>query len=237
MLWQYFVSVGSEARRDQERVQELYPDMSGTNYNSFQLATLGTWAEVIVKAKTGNVLERKTLIDIARLNMFIKNITAPTENDTLVGYEDICARTLLGCSVDGDFFFSDSFLTALDNNSISYPLFTYMFGTNHIASKLGGQMVIVGEGQNRFIRSAEYMRLKYPLRTDGEGYADKTEHWLAEFITKLDNYRPSYIDISYAHSSSLDEELDKNIKGDITLFSITITLMITYACIATMSAR
>lgn len=211
--------------------------MSSTNYNSFQLATLGTWAEVIVRAKNGNVLERETLGDIARLNIFIKNITAQTENSTLVFYSDLCAKTMLGCYSDGDIFFSRAFLRALDNETISYPLFTHVFGTRHIASNLGGRKVVVGQGQNRYIRSAEFMRLKYPIRTDGQEYEQLSELWLEEFISKVGEISSEYFDIAFAHSNSLDEELDKNIKGDITLFSITITLMITYSCLATMSAR
>ena len=233
----HFIFTGSEARTDREWVQRLYPDISGTNYNSLQQATLGTWAEIIIKSRTGNVLQLDILTEIAGLNSFIKNISALTENSTRIKYDYICARTILGCSIDGDIFFTNAFLRALENETIAYPLFTFTFGTHYIGSKLGGHKVIEGEGKTRYIRSAEFMKLKYPLRTDGEEYVEMAETWLAEFASKLDGFTSNLIDITFAHSNSLDEELDKNIKGDITLFSITITLMITYSCIATMSAR
>ena len=218
-------------------MKNLFPDESGSNYNTFQQATLGTWAEVIIKARNGNVLERETLRDIARLHDFVKNITALTENSTIIHYSDLCAGTLLGCHSDGDIFFTQAFLEALANGTAPYPLFTYVFGTRHIASSLGGQKVTVGQGQNRYIRSAEFMKIKYPLRTDRPEYTELSELWLDEFVSKLGDISSEYFNIAFAHSNSLDEELDKNIKGDITLFSITITLMITYSCLATMSAR
>ena len=229
--------LGSEARRDRDRVQDLYPDLSGTNYNPFQQTALGSWAKVIVKSKTGNVLDRETLREIARLNAYVKNITAHTENGTLIQYGDICARTILGCYSDADIFFTAVFLRALDNKTVSYPLFTFAFGTRHIASSLGGQKVTVGQGRTRYIRSSEFMKLKYPLRTDGHDFNELTEIWLEEFTSSLKDFSSDYFDVAYAHSDSLGEELDKNIKGDITLFSITITLMVTYSCLATMSAR
>ena len=228
---------GSQAIKDRDKVTSLFPDKSGTNYNPFQQASLGTWAEIIVKARNGNVLELDTLQDIARMHSFVKNITALTENDTVIQYRELCGGTLLGCHSSGDVFFTRAFTEALANGTASYPLFTFVFGTRHIGSSLGGQKVTVGQGQSRYIRSSEYMRIKYPLRTDGQEYDELSELWLDEFVSKMEEFSSEYYDIAFAHANSIDEELDKNIKGDITLFSITITLMITYSCLATMSAR
>jgi hypothetical protein len=44
-------------------------------------------------------------------------------------------------------------------------------------------------------------------------------------------------EFAYGHYDSLDKELDENVSGDITLFAATIALMITYACVATLSYR
>ena len=228
---------GSQAIQDREKVNRFFPDKSGTNYNPFQQASLGTWAEIIVKARNGNVLEQDTLQDIERLHRFVKNITAHNENNTAIHYDELCAGTLLGCDSTGNIFFTRAFKNALANGTASYPLFKFVFGTRHIGASLGGQKVTVGQGQIRYIRSAEYMRIRYPLRTDGQEYAELSELWMNEFISKLEDFSSELYDVAFAHSNSMDEELDKNIKGDITLFSITITLMITYSCLATMSAR
>lgn len=58
-----------------------------------------------------------------------------------------------------------------------------------------------------------------------------------EFKTKMETYESPYFTVAYSHFNSMDEELAKNIKGDVKLFSVTMTLMITYACVATLSSR
>jgi hypothetical protein len=58
-----------------------------------------------------------------------------------------------------------------------------------------------------------------------------------DFKAFMETFQSDNFDIAYSHFNSMDEELDRNIKGDITLFSITMTLMITYACVATLSSR
>lgn len=58
-----------------------------------------------------------------------------------------------------------------------------------------------------------------------------------EFKAYMETFESANFEIAYSHFNSMDEELDKNIKGDITLFSITMSLMITYACVATLSSR
>ncbi|XP_052286900.1 patched domain-containing protein 3-like [Dreissena polymorpha] len=53
----------------------------------------------------------------------------------------------------------------------------------------------------------------------------------------MEGFSTIELDVAFANHLSLDEELDKNINGDIALFSITFTLMLTYACVATMNMR
>ena len=53
----------------------------------------------------------------------------------------------------------------------------------------------------------------------------------------MEVYTSQHIDIAYGYYSSVNEELEKNLTGDITLFGGTMALMIVYAFIATFSAR
>ena len=53
----------------------------------------------------------------------------------------------------------------------------------------------------------------------------------------MEGYSSLELDVAYANHLSLDEELDKNINGDIALFAITFTVMLTYASVATMNIR
>jgi hypothetical protein len=53
----------------------------------------------------------------------------------------------------------------------------------------------------------------------------------------LKEYSSQHIDIAYGYYSSVNEELEKNLTGDITLFGGTMALMIVYAFAATFSSR
>jgi hypothetical protein len=38
-------------------------------------------------------------------------------------YTDICARSHSRCALEGDIFWDDDFLAAVDNHNVSYPVF------------------------------------------------------------------------------------------------------------------
>ncbi|WAR27789.1 PTHD3-like protein [Mya arenaria] len=57
------------------------------------------------------------------------------------------------------------------------------------------------------------------------------------FKNRLSSYSSDVLDIAFGHFTSMDEELHRNVLGDIFWFAVTIFLMVTYACIATLSFR
>lgn len=57
------------------------------------------------------------------------------------------------------------------------------------------------------------------------------------FKDTLIEYNSPDIDIAIGHYNSINQEIDKNVNGDILLFAITIALMTTYAGIATLTSR
>ncbi|KAL4219932.1 hypothetical protein ACF0H5_020344 [Mactra antiquata] len=227
---------GTVARHDMKTVKNLFPDLSGSNFNILQLAADGAWAKVIVRSNSGNILNKTVLSEIKDLNDFIQNITAETENDKVIKYTDICARVQSRCAVDGEMFWDPDFLAAVDLKQVTYPRFTTSStGTSDYSSDLGG--IITTDTDGNYLEQAEFINLDYVIRTDGQEYQSNAAIWVAEFQTQIEAYQTKNIEIAYAHFNSMDEELAKNIKGDITLFSITMTLMITYACVATLSSR
>ncbi|WAR11918.1 PTHD3-like protein [Mya arenaria] len=74
------------------------------------------------------------------------------------------------------------------------------------------------------------------LRSESSYDIEKIQAWQDKFIENMENFRSSDLEIAYAHTDSLGNELNANIGGDIALFSATFTLMITYACVATFAA-
>ena len=62
----------------------MFPDLSGSNFNELQMNTPGAWARVIVKSKTGNLLNRATIEEVMSLNDIIVSITATADDGTEV---------------------------------------------------------------------------------------------------------------------------------------------------------
>ena len=214
-------------------MEELFPEYGGNNITGFQFTSLGLWTHVVVKSKTGNLLSRTVLEDVKRLDTYVISTTATSKDGTPIHYNDICGSLYGQCYIEGDLFFSAEFLAAVDSNLVTYPEFTRpMFGSENYESRVGGKIKL--DSSLAYLQSAEYMWLVYRLNYDT---ADIATLWMDKFITSMENFSSEYFEIAYAHSSSLGEELDKNLIGDISLFAVTLGLMITYACIATASAR
>jgi hypothetical protein len=75
-----FVS-GTQARKDKDRVESIFPDLSGSNYNSLHVTVPRQYfAGIIVKSKTGNLLDRPVLEEIKALSELIQNIVT-TDSD------------------------------------------------------------------------------------------------------------------------------------------------------------
>lgn len=57
------------------------------------------------------------------------------------------------------------------------------------------------------------------------------------FKNRMVQFNSPYLDIAIGHYNSIDQEINKNVVGDIRLFAITILLMMSYAGIATLTSR
>ena len=228
-----YTPIGSQSSKDSEKVEQTFPDLSGTNFIGIQMPDLGRYGEVIVKPKQGNIFDTNFLNELKTFHTMLLSISTEDENGNSVPLTDICAKSFSSCAIDGDVFVDSEFSTAANSGSVSYPYFVHSTrGPMYYEQIVGGADVSGG-----VMHSAMMLILRVNLRTDSDYYRNTAKNWQHAFQTKMQDYEATHFDISYAHSDSLSEELDKNVRGDIVFFSITFTLMITYACLATMTAR
>ena len=86
-----FTNQGSQARKDKDKVEAIFPDLSGSNYNSLQLSQLGRWARVIIKSTSGNLLSRAQLQEVEALDTIIQALTATADDGSTITVRiDIC---------------------------------------------------------------------------------------------------------------------------------------------------
>ncbi|KAK3586775.1 hypothetical protein CHS0354_016950 [Potamilus streckersoni] len=224
-----YTPINSDAIKDSERVKILFPDLSGTHFVGVQqLPDLGCYAEVIIRAVSGNVLEPNILAEVEKLYNFVLETTINNGGGS-INYTDICARNVFGCNVEGAFFFSPEFISAVVADNITFP---YIY-QNTVDPIYYENMVGAFVFNETHLISAQMLRLRFNIRTDKTDFYN----WQNEFIFRMNSFSSRSIEITYMHSRSMAEELDKNIQHDVFLFAITFAVMIIYICFATFTAR
>ncbi|XP_067674656.1 patched domain-containing protein 3-like [Haliotis asinina] len=208
-----YTPVGSQASKDRQKIQAVFEDDSGSNYFPRSLTKSDLYGDVIFS--TVNVIDDASMSTIRFYIDYIKDITV-TLNNVQYSYSDVCARRDGRCYRSGDTF----------NGSITVGVTYPVFNDIDLSSVLGNVKAKDGK-----LVSAGYLKVTFHLRQDSVILRAAAIAWEDEFIKVMSTLKPENITMSYATSQSLNKELNANTGGDITYFSITFTLMITYATI------
>ncbi|XP_053405532.1 patched domain-containing protein 3-like isoform X2 [Mercenaria mercenaria] len=229
-----YAPLNSQAIKDSDKLANTFPDTSGSAFLAYQMPDFGKQAEVIVKPLNGDILNATFLNQVKTLYDFLYTISSTDADGKPVNLQQICARSFGNCSIDGDIFVGNEFIYAVTTGTpISYPSFMHSTrGPVYYEQIVGNAQVNSG-----VLQSASMLSLRVTLRTDSSYYSDTAKNWQNSFIDRMKEYSSNDFEIVFSTADSLSTELNDNVSGDIAFFSVTFTLMITYACFATMTAR
>ncbi|XP_046556187.1 patched domain-containing protein 3-like [Haliotis rubra] len=217
-----YTPTNSRASQDRVQYQATFPDATGSNYRGYALSDLSMFGRLVVSSATGgNILSNVSLEEIRNHIRIIKHFNI-TYNGVVFKYDDICARQNGSCFASGEFLVTDAVYQAYLTGGITYPNWD-----NIDLSAILGQVDSTG-GK---LVSAKYLSITFNLRMDSADNKAKARAWEEEFLKRAAALDTTSTRINYAASHSLDTELNKNTNGDIVFFSITFTLMITYATV------
>ncbi|KAH9515398.1 hypothetical protein Btru_014364, partial [Bulinus truncatus] len=212
-----YTPANSRAIQDRETGGEDIPDLSATILTR-RSAPTGSWSRVWPYSEG------------FRQDVFSLRVVKDGQNFT---YEDVCVRRLAGpngvtmCATDTDIFlFDPRFSNALSAGRVTYPFWS--FGTQGMDLSLYIADVEMSEDKT-ILKAAGSFKFSFPLRQDTPEVRERSLAWELEYAEYMKNKEFSTVEFSYAISQSLNLELDKGTKGDIFYFSLTFTLMITYA--------
>ena len=214
----------SEASNDRAEVRRLFPNRNGQYFNQHALSDFGLYGEVIIRTENDvNILNATILSQIQELDELIRTqITVSDDTGRDMNFTDICAvSTPTGCVVDGSIILDPQFIQAIDN--ITYP----MFSQRRISGMFGNTVVLQG-----ILASASFVKLRYNLRDDSDEFTSISKRWEKKFEKEIPSISKPGLLLAFAHSNSMNTELDSSTTGDIKYFSVTFTLMITYASLA-----
>lgn len=223
-----YTPMNSRAFNDRERFKDLFPDVTGTNFFMQTLPDFGNYGQVILGTKDGsNILNnQKVLNEIQAVSRYIRTeigVTNSTGNHNV--WNDLCARDEDGkCVYVGELVFTDIFKSAMEKGKLIYPIFaeeslSHLFGNS--------------TAENGTLVFASMMRMRFYVRTDTSDFREMAPMWEEKFLEKMNELETNLTNFAYENANSLNVELDGNTGGDIVFFSITFTIMLTYAGFAT----
>ncbi|XP_062568015.1 patched domain-containing protein 3-like [Saccostrea cucullata] len=216
----------SQAYKDREFLRKVYSDPTTDNFQSYQLATFGIFADIMVISKDKlNIMNQTYVDEINHIDRYIQtSINFTDASNTTYKYTDICALGNTGCQVLGRGILMANFQKELVAGNVSFPYFNMDLISPFLAK---------AEHKDGRLISTIGIKLRYYLRQN----TSLSKEWLRTFLKCISQLQTKNMDIAFATSDSLGEELEKNVKSDVGYFSITFSLMITYACLASGSLK
>ena len=223
-----FTPENARSKVERATMRDLFPDDEGANFSAIRMSTLGEFGNVIVTSSKvdGNVLSDDVFRDVQQLDADIRKFTVDVSGKTY-NYSDLCVGScrqnlLLWFHGDMD----------IDLKTLSYPVHTVNLGRNvpiFIGTTIGG-VSKSADGDTE----AKVWQLHYYLRA----YAvhEAVRAWQDKFLSTFAAKSYDHITIARYTTHSLGDELAKNVKNVVPLFSITFTVLITFSIVSCMSA-
>ncbi|XP_063446692.1 patched domain-containing protein 3-like [Mytilus trossulus] len=220
-----YTPMNSQASKDRSTLRKIFGDFSAKNFYTQSQIESGIYGDIIFEAKQGkNILGNLYLSEMKEVYGKISSLQFTDSVGSLSNLSKVCARRDNACVVDGHVIFNPWFQSNLNANTIPYP----GSGATSLQGIFGDVVV-----SNGILTNASFVKLRYHLKHETQTNKDDNILWMASYIKKIEKITTNHTNIYYAHSESLDEELNANIGGDIVFFSLTFTLMIVYATTAT----
>ncbi|KAL8580373.1 hypothetical protein ACOMHN_037472 [Nucella lapillus] len=243
-----YTPVNSRSRSDRERIKALFPDGTGSWYNPINLNDHPLGGVVLFRHRNGsNLLTPEFLKEIKDFVKTVKTWTSNTTEGEALPYEEVCGRLEGKCLVWGEVVLKSEFWEAYVNGTVTYPFWESPWGTVDLSVWMGAvNSTDMGE-----VLEARAIKISFTLRQDTPDLKQLSLLWEKTFITRMEPiYQQNEPDdhqdkeegdnahhgsffqnlvFAFSSSQSLGSELDRGTKGDITYFSFTFTLMITYA--------
>jgi hypothetical protein len=81
----FLPSIGTEARDDLAKVDHIFPNLSGSNFNPLTVSLVeGLYARVIIRSTSGNLLDRTFIEEVKAMSDFIQTIEAKDDSGTTI---------------------------------------------------------------------------------------------------------------------------------------------------------
>ncbi|CAF0952022.1 unnamed protein product [Adineta steineri] len=233
-----FVPTDCKSVLDREIVAEKLP-MNYDEYYLHQDYDLGIYGDVIFLTNDyANIGRLNIRNELKRIYILIQNINVTYNNQTY-SYKDLCAKRDNQCVTEGDIFFRESFWQRLKDKDLykylSNDLYTDDDGVPNLLPFIFGKNLTIN--LEKKILFTKVLKLRFNLRRTlfikGKhvNIENISRMWEQAFLQFFHHFKSIMVQATYAVSTSIDQELDGNIKLDMMLVVVTFCVMIIVATI------
>ncbi|XP_077994884.1 patched domain-containing protein 3-like [Glandiceps talaboti] len=228
-----FTPEGSQAMKDRDRAEELFPLNDDDEFDAVRQNTLGRYGRLIVTAKVGgNVLRENTLHEVMVVHDFVTKINI-TDDGKVYTYGDLCGKWDGTCNQNAILDLYNYNASTVNDLNVTFPLHTSSIRQDFIGSGLGGVTLYDDE---ETIKSVDAIQLFYFLKINTNAKERRSKAWELKFLDEMAKYDSENINIAYFTSQTQELELAESSLSVIPLFSITFTVLITFSIICCVMA-
>eukprot|EP00058_Branchiostoma_floridae_P003511 XP_002588999.1 hypothetical protein BRAFLDRAFT_87471 [Branchiostoma floridae] len=231
-----FTPTNGEAKTERSVIQDHFSTNVSNNFRLNRLDVFGRFGRVIVTAKDRrNILQQHMMEEVLRLHEFVLNNVSVEHDGHTYRYQDLCAAWQGKCDSNEILELIDYNATQITNTTIIYPttrlapVIIPVGAPLFLGTHLGGVTFL--NGTEDTVESAEALQLHYYVRWDDSDQENDviSARWEEAFLTELPMFTSTEIDVAMFTSQSRENELNSVSNGIIPLFSITFTIIITFA--------
>ncbi|XP_035687590.1 patched domain-containing protein 3-like [Branchiostoma floridae] len=226
-----FTPTNGEAKTERSVIQDHFSTNVTDNFQQSRLAVFGRFGRVIVTAKDkSNILQQSMMEEVLRLHEFVLNNISVDHEGQTYRYEDLCAAWQGKCDSNEFLELVDYNASQVQNTTILYPTSFSPLGVQlFLGTQLGGVTIV--DGTEDTVESAEALQLHYYVRWDDSEQVNDviSAKWEEAFLAEVPTFTSTDIDVAMYTSQSRANELNSVTNGIIPLFSITFSIIITFA--------
>ena len=224
-----FLSRNTETKELGEKLSDIYSDTDDNQFTAHSSIKLPLFVELIVSGKENqNLLNPLLINETNRLLAQIKEINISSNYQGHISYEHLCEKRSAKCIIEG-YEIIDTLKDCSENdhgcvlNISKLEMLNSKEIYHSIIDKIGSYTKLNGT-----ITEARYFKFRLYLRQNTAGVLEDSKLWQNQFIQEMSKMTNSYLDIVYAHSQSLLDELGEETYPDIQYFGLAFTIFLTY---------
>ena len=222
-----FLSRNTETKELGEKLSDMFADDGDNHFTVHSSIKLPVFVELIVNAKGHkNLLDPIYVNETSTLLEQVQNISIFSDYKGYISYKHLCEKRSDKCVIEGYKIFEtlsncsvNKYILNISKLEEQYSKETY----NSIIENIGDYTEI-----NETITEAKYFKFRLYLRQNTAGVLEDSKLWQHKFIQEMSRMTNNYLDIVFAHSQSLLEEIGEETYPDIRYFGLAFTIFLTY---------